>query len=327
MKRAFHSLVLTKQTSLCTRPSQSLLQRKFLSSGIPIENANGHATTAAAAKDLSKVFELDRQRGLEIAKLISTSARNEISQAQIKLAAAAQSAKIVANASTNANVAKPSSRTLRIHAMTMGIPFIGFGIMDNAILIWAGDQIDTHLGVYLGISTLCAAAIGNIISDVAGVGLGAYIEDFCATKLNLPKVNLSNAQRSLRSVRMAGQVGIALGLTIGCVIGMFPLIFIDSEEVQTKKQDAKIDALFRDVIDETNKLIGAESTSLFLIVDDQHSTLPSNCTERRESLDGQYLYAKYKHGRNRDMEGMRVPLGRGIVSKAAISGKVLNTNE
>lgn len=50
--------------------------------------------------------------------------------------------------------------------------------MDSMIL--AGDMIDTSLGVTLGISTMCAAAIGNIVSDVAGVLLGTVVEDFCA---------------------------------------------------------------------------------------------------------------------------------------------------
>lgn len=47
-------------------------------------------------------------------------------------------------------------------------------------MILAGDMIDTSLGVTLGISTMCAAAIGNIVSDVAGVVLGTVVEDFCA---------------------------------------------------------------------------------------------------------------------------------------------------
>lgn len=47
-------------------------------------------------------------------------------------------------------------------------------------MILAGDMIDTSLGVTLGISTMCAAAIGNIVSDVAGVLLGTVVEDFCA---------------------------------------------------------------------------------------------------------------------------------------------------
>lgn len=33
-----------------------------------------------------------------------------------------------------------------------------------------------QLGVYLAISTMAAAALGNLISDVAGVGLAHYVE-------------------------------------------------------------------------------------------------------------------------------------------------------
>lgn len=89
------------------------------------------------------------------------------------------------------------------------------GIMDNAILIIAGDAIDTSLGVTLGISTMCAAAIGNIISDVAGIMLGTIIEDFTA-RLGLPAPNVSAAQRQLRSVRFAGQFGTLVGVGMNC---------------------------------------------------------------------------------------------------------------
>jgi tRNA-specific adenosine deaminase 1 len=111
-------------------------------------------------------------------------------------------------------------------AISQAIPFIGFGFMDNAILIIAGDAIDTSLGVMFGISTLCAAAIGNIISDICGIGLGTVIEDFCAQKLNLPVPNISSAQRKLRSVRFAGQLGMAFGMTFGCILGKTFVIIV-----------------------------------------------------------------------------------------------------
>lgn len=56
------------------------------------------------------------------------------------------------------------------------IPMIGFGFMDNFVLIIAGDYIDSTIGVSLGISTMCAAALGNIVSDLCGVPAGSYIE-------------------------------------------------------------------------------------------------------------------------------------------------------
>lgn len=40
-------------------------------------------------------------------------------------------------------VEEPNYSTLKIIALGQAIPFIGFGFMDNAILIVAGDAIDT----------------------------------------------------------------------------------------------------------------------------------------------------------------------------------------
>ena len=132
--------------------------------------------------------------------------------------------------------------------------------MDNAILIIAGDCIDTSLGVTLGISTMCAAAIGNIISDLAGIGCAAYIEDFCATTLKLPVPKLSGAQRQLRSVRMASQGGMAVGMTFGCLLGMIPLLFIDSNRADKLREKARLERLYKDVLTEAKTLVEAEST-------------------------------------------------------------------
>ncbi|XP_035476411.2 transmembrane protein 65 isoform X1 [Scophthalmus maximus] len=51
------------------------------------------------------------------------------------------------------------------------LPFVGFGFLDNAIMIAAGTQIELSIGVTLGISTMAAAALGNLVSDLAGLGL------------------------------------------------------------------------------------------------------------------------------------------------------------
>jgi hypothetical protein len=90
------------------------------------------------------------------------------------------------------------------------------------------------VGVTLGISTMCAAAIGNIISDICGVAFGTVIEDTVAKfskRFKIPPMpKLTHEQRNLRSVRFSNQFGCALGLTIGCTIGMFPLLFFEDEK-------------------------------------------------------------------------------------------------
>jgi GAF domain-containing protein len=183
-----------------------------------------------------------------------------------------------ATAANTDTVPEPSFRDLQMVAFNQGLPFIGFGFLDNAILIIAGDAIDNSMGVYLGISTLCAAAIGNIISDLAGLGLGTAIEDFCANVLKLPVPDISSAQRRLRSVRMSSNLGMAIGMTIGCIIGMFPLFFIDGHKAEHLKQKSHLEALFQDVVTEAKTLIGAESTCLYLrvrIEGDDNDTITS----------------------------------------------------
>lgn len=278
--------------------------------------------SALSTREISYMFNVNESKGIKIAQKLSPSTRRELSEIKKKLS------NCYSVKPDTQELIEPTSNDLKIHALTCGIPFIGFGIMDNAILIWAGDQIDTHLGVIFGISTLCAAAIGNIVSDIAGVGLGAYIEDFCATKLSLPKVNLSSAQRNLRSVRFAGQIGNMIGLTIGCIIGMFPLLLIDTDKVQQMKKKAHMDQIFNDVVTEAKGLIRAESTCLYLVVDDKTKDRHTPLIPLEVNDHEYYLYAKYEteniSSANRGGVGnKKEPVSRGIVGRAASLGEVV----
>ena len=119
-------------------------------------------------------------------------------------------------------VPEPTKQELRIVALHQAIPFVGFGFMDNSILLLSGEAIDMYLGVKLGISTMCAAALGNIISDLAGVALGTVIEDAVAKwskkiervtngRIRLPPMpKLTYEQRNLRSVRYSTKWGARL---------------------------------------------------------------------------------------------------------------------
>ena len=42
---------------------------------------------------------------------------------------------------------------------------MGFGIVDNAMMVMSGEAIDHTLGLMLGLSTLAAAALGNSFSN------------------------------------------------------------------------------------------------------------------------------------------------------------------
>jgi len=268
------------------------------------------------SNDLTALLGGDSSKALEISKLLSQTARHEVSLLRDRI-----NAKALKGA-----VTEPSKKDLRLNAFIIGVPFIGFGFMDNSILIIAGESIDANLGVLLGISTMCAAAFGNIISNIAGVGTGAYIEDFCSRYLNLPTPKLSQAQRNLRSVRLSGQVGTAIGITIGCMLGMSPLLFMDTDKVQVDKQDAHMETIFRDMVSEAKGLIGAESTCLFLVVDTDSCTLPSDHAMFKAEGRGRYLYGKYtdKSFSQKENAALRAPIGKGIVSRAVLKGDVMN---
>ena len=126
-------------------------------------------------------------------------------------------------------VQEPSRKQLRQLAVMAGIPFIGFGFLDNAIMLVAGNQIEASMGVAFGITPLMAAGLGNMVSDVAGLKAGGAIE-IMAAKLGLPDPGLTTGQLKLGSVKRTTLLAGALGLSIGCLLGMFPLLFIDEHE-------------------------------------------------------------------------------------------------
>ena len=110
---------------------------------------------------------------------------------------------------------------------------------------------------------------------------------------------------------------------------MFPLLFIDSEEVQKKKKDAAMDHIFNDVVTEAKGMIGAESTRLYLIVDDKNTDRPTPFTPQSDDMNRTFLFAKYETDKNEQSleEGLKEPISRGIVGRAATSGEVIFVSE
>ncbi|XP_068189800.1 transmembrane protein 65 [Antennarius striatus] len=109
------------------------------------------------------------------------------------------------------------------------IPFVGFGFLDNAIMIAAGTQIELSIGVTLGISTMAAAALGNLVSDLAGLGLAGYVEAL-ASRLGLPVPDLTPQQVDMWQTRLSAHLGKAVGVFVGCLLGMFPLLFLGDDD-------------------------------------------------------------------------------------------------
>ena len=139
--------------------------------------------------------------------------------------AAAAAAPPPAAAAEGGPVERPTNAQLYHLAFHNSLPFVGFGFLDNFIMIVAGDLIDHHIGVTFAISTMAAAALGNTISDVFGVGSAWYVEAMAA-KLGASPPVLSMEQMDLSVARVAANVGRAVGVAAGCVLGMLPLLFM-----------------------------------------------------------------------------------------------------
>ena len=60
-----------------------------------------------------------------------------------------------------------TSAQLRALAAQTMVPYVGFGVVDNAMMVMSGEAIDHTLGLMLGLSTLAAAALGNSFSNGA----------------------------------------------------------------------------------------------------------------------------------------------------------------
>ncbi|XP_076675067.1 uncharacterized protein LOC143372602 isoform X1 [Andrena cerasifolii] len=116
----------------------------------------------------------------------------------------------------------PTTRDLVLVGIANAIPFIGFGFLDNFIMIVAGDQIEIMLNKRFPISTMTAAALGNTVSDIIGIGSVHYVEIF-AQKIGFRAPKLTSIELNLPKTKLAANVGRVIGVTIGCLIGMSPI--------------------------------------------------------------------------------------------------------
>nr|XP_027220271.1 transmembrane protein 65-like isoform X2 [Penaeus vannamei] len=150
----------------------------------------------------------------------------------------AQATEVKRKAEEEKTKARPPNATeLRQLAVFNALPFIGFGFLDNFIMILAGDYIDLTIGTTLGISTLAAAALGNTVSDLAGIGSAWYVENM-ATRTGMRPPDLSQEQLDMVSSRWCANVGRGIGVVLGCLMGMFPLLFLPFHEEDKSEVEA-----------------------------------------------------------------------------------------
>mmetsp|Transcript_4598 Transcript_4598/g.7345 ORF Transcript_4598/g.7345 Transcript_4598/m.7345 type:complete len:478 (+) Transcript_4598:97-1530(+) len=156
----------------------------------------------------------------------------------------------------------PSARQLMVHALRSAVPMIGFGFMDNTIMIHAGHYVDCTLGVTFGLSTLAAAGIGQIFSGIGGVVFGDALDNAFRRMLvgnngsssvgssvgsgvnsctsssgtsNNTKMTMNSLQKHTRASRLAGLTGGIFGVTLGCTLGLVNLLFVDEHRATLLK--------------------------------------------------------------------------------------------
>lgn len=124
----------------------------------------------------------------------------------------------------------PDVTALRTLFVTSAVPMVGFGFMDNLVLIQAGQYIDSTLGVSLGLATMTAAACGQVVSDVSGVVFGGTLERFLLRLSLIESPKLSTAQRQLPVCRNVSMAGAVVGVVLGCALGATTLLLVDLEK-------------------------------------------------------------------------------------------------
>eukprot|EP00980_Cylindrotheca_fusiformis_P014378 scaffold3827_cov179-Cylindrotheca_fusiformis.AAC.42 len=134
-------------------------------------------------------------------------------------------------------VERPTNRQLWRVFNRAAVPMIGFGFTDQTVMLQAGNAIDCTLGVTFGLSTLTAAAFGQVVSDASGVVFGGTVER-AAKMAGLPSANLTSAQRALPIVGQARWMGTLVGVVLGCLLGLVNLLFIDTGRSSTLKLQA-----------------------------------------------------------------------------------------
>jgi hypothetical protein len=200
-------------------------------------------------------------------------------------------------------VVPPTFQQLRILALRTAIPMVGFGFMDNIVMIQAGDAIDCSIGVTFALSTLAAAGLGQCCSDVAGFTCGGIV-DAAVSKLHLPHHKLSPAQLDLRISRMCATGGGCVGVVIGCLLGMTSLFFIDTDKADRAKKAKELKSIFETVMDEGHNLVNAERATLWMLDEDNENDIWSKAGELHEFV--------------------KIPRNKGIVGACIETNQIIN---
>lgn len=192
-----------------------------------VELADADKDRQISPKDFDHWFENALKRKIEAQKRLTVRSQEVGDGTSGTGEGKAAGSSTTAEASAAVSVA-PKLSTLILVAVEAGLPFVGFGFFDNAVMILAGDAIDGTLGFYLHCSVLASAAMGNVCSGLLGMQVHGLIEKAVSKVCDFTPL-LSEADMKHPRVFFAGHIGGTLGIMIGLLLGMLPLLVIDSD--------------------------------------------------------------------------------------------------
>lgn len=136
---------------------------------------------------------------------------------------------------------------VRVGVVT-SIPYMVFGFADNSLMILFGEIIEASIGVKLGLSTMASAALGNLVSDAIGIGIGKQVEGGLV-RFPILNLSLSDEQRNESRIRRSIVIGSVIGICVGCLLGMWPLLFVSEDDDKDDEKDggkSKVDKQDKD---------------------------------------------------------------------------------
>ncbi|KYO03035.1 GAF domain-related protein, putative, partial [Plasmodium reichenowi] len=160
------------------------------------------------------------------------------------------------------------------------IPMIGFGFMDQFIMIRLGDIFDASIGVTFGISTLCAASFGQLCSDTFGIFFGYVLNYLLQTYKIIQPIKYDIKNKVYQYCTLIGSV---LGILFGCALGMLQLIFIDTTKSERLKKKKELDFIFQMVMCDCSNVLNCEASTLF-VYDKAKNELWSKAIHGRKNI-------------------------------------------
>jgi len=207
-----------------------------------------------------------------------------------------------------AGVQPPSRTQLKQACMAAALPFFGFGFLDNAIMILFGDIIDVTLCASLGFSTMAAAALGNTLSDGIGVYSGAMVED-SARACGWRPPPLSRAQQDMAVTKRWERWGQLVGITVGCLLGMLPLLFINTKAQEAHKREKMLEHMYEHAVSAIEDMLGAEAAMILMVDYEKGEANTVSASSRGQEFQ------------------FRTPLGVGITGQVVQSGRFMNVGD